>query len=476
MAPLLSWNLRERSSFIYRLLHLFDCALVCFFLWLCVTLYKVPWSPYYTRLEWIVLAASFLSFHSFQLYRSWRGWKYYREFLVIIKAWAVVIGVLLSYFFLFKISEAYSRVVFIAWSTTTPFLIFLTHLIVRKVLRVYRAQGKNIRHAVIVGAGDLGVRMARRIEGIPWAGIDVVGFFDDKLESRENLVDLDKPLFGRTDEVQDFLKVNDIDYVYIALPMRAERKIFKILHECRDLGAQIFLVPDIYIFGLHHAEIQSLGDILVLSFNPDTEWKRSFDVVFSLLALTLFSPFFLLIALAIKLDSPGPVLFRHRRIMATGREFKCLKFRTMEIGADKKLEQLLAADPELRQEWEQHYKLKNDPRITRIGRFLRRTSLDEFPQFFNVLKGEMSVVGARPIVGRELEEYYKGNGEQSAGRYCSMKPGITGPWQVMKRSDVDNYQERVELDDWYVLNYSLKTDLKIIAKTVVCMFSGKGAY
>ena len=476
MAPLLSWNLRERSSFIYRLLHLFDCTLVCFFLWLCVTLYKVPWSPYYTRLEWIVLAASFLSFHSFQLYRSWRGWKYYREFLVIIKAWAVVIGVLLSYFFLFKISEAYSRVVFIAWSVTTPFLIFFTHLIVRKILRAYRAQGKNIRHAVIVGAGDLGVRMAKRIEGIPWAGIDVVGFFDDKLESKENLVDLDKPLFGKTDEVKDFLKVNDIDYVYIALPMRAERKIFKILHECRDLGAQIFLVPDIYIFGLHHAEIQSLGDILVLSFNPDTEWKRSFDVVFSLLALILFSPLFLLIALAIKLDSPGPVLFRHRRIMATGREFKCLKFRTMEIGADKKLEQLLAAEPGLRQEWEQHYKLKNDPRITRIGRFLRRTSLDEFPQFFNVLKGEMSVVGARPIVGRELEEYYKGNGEQSAGRYCSMKPGITGPWQVMKRSDIDNYQERVELDDWYVLNYSLKNDLKIIIKTVICMFSGKGAY
>ena len=257
--------------------------------------------------------------------------------------------------------------------------------------------------------------------------------------------------------------------------MRAERKIFKILQECRDLGAQIFLVPDIYIFGLHHAEIQSLGDMLVLSFNPDTEWKRSFDVVFSLLVLVLCSPLFLLIALFIKLDSPGPVLFRHRRIMATGREFFCLKFRTMVVDADKRLERLLAENPELRQEWAQHFKLKNDPRITRIGRFLRRTSLDELPQFVNVLKGEMSVVGARPVVGRELEDYYKGNGEESAGRYCSMKPGITGPWQVMKRSDTEDYQERVELDDWYVLNYSLKTDLKIIAKTVACIFTGKGA-
>ena len=120
--------------------------------------------------------------------------------------------------------------------------------------------------------------------------------------------------------------------------------------------------------------------------------------------------------------------------------------------------------------------MKNDPRVTRIGRFLRRTSLDELPQFINVLKGEMSVVGARPIVGRELEAFYKGNGDQSAGRYVSMKPGITGPWQVMRRSNIEDYQERIELDDWYILNYSLRNDIKIIFKTIACMFSGKGAY
>jgi exopolysaccharide biosynthesis polyprenyl glycosylphosphotransferase len=258
--------------------------------------------------------------------------------------------------------------------------------------------------------------------------------------------------------------------------MRAERKIFRILRECRDLGAQIFLVPHLYIFGLHHAEIQSLGDMLVLSFNPDSSWKRTFDVVFSLAVLIFGAPLFLLIALAIKLDSRGPVLYRHRRIMATGREFNCLKFRTMVVDADEKLKEILAQDPELAREWQATYKLKNDPRITRVGRFLRKYSLDELPQFINVLKGEMSVVGARPIVGRELEKYYKGNGEQSAGRYVSMKPGITGPWQVMKRNDMDDYQERVDLDDWYVLNYSLRTDIKIILKTIRCMFTGKGAY
>ena len=476
MTPLLSWNLRERSSMIYRLLHLLDCCLVCVLLWVLANLYGVVWSVYYTRLTWVSFALCFIFFHNFQLYRSWRGWKYYKELLVIFRAWAAVVAALLAYFFLFKISEAYSRAVFLFWSVSTPFVLFLSHLAVRRVLRYYRSRGKNIRHAVIVGAGELGVRTARRIEDVPWAGIEVTGFFDDKLEVDENLRHLGKPLLGRTDDVEAYLREHELDYVYIALPLRAERKIFKILKDCRDLGAQLYLVPDIYVFGLHHAEIQSLGDMLVLNFNPDLKWKRAFDIIFSLAVLILLAPLYLLIALLIKLDSRGPVFFKHKRIMATGRPFHCLKFRTMAIDAEERLQQLLASDAELRAEWERHYKLKNDPRITCIGRFLRRSSLDELPQFINVLKGEMSVVGARPIVGKELEDYYKIYDERSAGRYCSMKPGITGLWQVMKRSDVVDYKERVELDDWYVLNVSLKTDIYIILKTVVCMFNGKGAY
>lgn len=473
---MLSWNLRERSSLIYKLLHLIDCGVVSLYLAVLVLLYGIEWNPYYTDLEIFTFILCFLSFDSFQLYRSWRGWKYYREFIVILKAWATVVGVLLCYFFLFKISWAYSRAVFMFWSLTTPLLLFCCHLAVRNLLRHFRRQGKNIRHAVIVGAGDLGARMAAYLEQIPWAGIEVVGFFDDKLELRKDLDKINKPLLGKIADVHEYLENNDIDYVYVALPMRAERKIFRILRECRDLGAQIFLVPDLYIFGLHHAEIQSLGDMLVLSFNPASDWKRTFDVVFSSLVLFFGSPLFLLIGLAIKLDSRGPVLYRHKRIMATGREFSCLKFRTMVVDADQQLEKLLEKDPGLAAEWAKKYKLKDDPRITRVGRFLRKNSLDELPQFINVLKGEMSVVGARPIVGRELEQYYKGNGDTSAGRYVSMKPGITGPWQVMKRNDMEDYQERVDLDDWYVLNHSLRNDIKIIFKTIRCMFTGKGAY
>jgi exopolysaccharide biosynthesis polyprenyl glycosylphosphotransferase len=469
---MLSTNLREQSSIIARILHLVDCVLVVGYLSLLVYWYRVPWSIYYTRLTIITFCLCLIGFQSFQLYRSWRGWKFYMEFYVIIKAWGTVVGLLLLYFFLFKISVAYSRVVFLIWSTTTPILLFLVHLLARKLLRQFRRRGRNIRRAVIVGAGDLGISLARELETIPWAGIEIMGFFDDKVAEEPELTAMGKPVIGEIAVLRDYLTTNVIDYVYIALPMRAERKIFSILRECRSLGARIYLVPDLYVFGLHHAEMQSLGSMLVLNFNPHTEWKRGFDILFSTGVLVFSLPLMFIISLLIKLEDWGPVIYRHKRITATGKEFDCLKFRTMRIGADQELSTLLRERPALREEWEQTYKLKKDPRITRIGRILRKTSLDEFPQFLNVLKGDMSVVGARPIVGGELREYYR----ESAGRYCSMKPGITGPWQVSKRSNIDDYQERVDLDDWYILNYSLWTDIKIIFRTVYIMFKRDGAY
>jgi putative colanic acid biosysnthesis UDP-glucose lipid carrier transferase len=469
---MLSTNLREQSSLMARLLHLVDCLLVVGYLWALVYWYRVPWSDYYTRLVIITFVLCLVTFQSFQLYRSWRGWKFYKEFYVIIRAWVAIIGLLLFYFFIFKISEGYSRVVFMIWSTTTPIILFIVHMLARKILRYYRQRGKNVRRAVIAGAGDLGLSLMRELETIPWAGIEIMGFFDDKVSEEPRLTRMGKPVLGDIGMLPDYLSKNDIDYVYIALPMRAERKIFSILRECRSLGARIYLVPDLYVFGLHHAEVQSLGKMLILNFNPHTEWKRGFDVLFSLSVLIVSSPLMLLISMLIKLEDRGPVIYRHKRITAAGKDFDCLKFRTMRVGADRELAELLKEDPDLKEEWEQTFKLKNDPRITRIGKLLRKTSLDEFPQFINVLKGDMSVVGARPIVGGELAAFY----QESAGRYCSMKPGITGPWQVSKRSDIDDYQERVNLDDWYILNYSLWTDIKIILRTVYIMFKRDGAY
>lgn len=463
-------TLREQSNYIARVLHLIDCLLCVGYLAVLVHWYRVPWSVYYTRLLVLTFILCFISFQSVQLYRSWRGGKFYLEFLAILKAWVIITGVLLFYFFIFKISHAYSRAVFMIWSLTTPFFIFALHAIARKCLRTIRKKGKNVRRAVVVGAGELGVTLVKEVETMPWAGIEVLGFFDN-IHQEENVEEvMGIPVLGAVGDIHQYLDTNDIDYVYIALPMRAEQMIFQILRECRSLGAKIYLIPDLYLFGLHHAELQALGDLIILNFNPHTEWKRSFDVLFSLVVLTLTLPLTLIIALLIKLSDGGPIFYSHERITITGRKFKCLKFRTMRAGAEEELEEILAADEQLRQEWNRSFKLQNDPRVTRLGKILRKLSLDEFPQFINVLKGEMSVVGARPIVDRELYDFYK----ESAGRYCSMKPGITGPWQVGKRSDVEDYKERVNMDDWYILNYSLWTDIKIIAQTLLTVARQNG--
>jgi len=199
--------------------------------------------------------------------------------------------------------------------------------------------------------------------------------------------------------------------------------------------------------------------------------KRLFDIAFSLTILGLLSPVFFLIALAIKLGSKGPVVYAHKRIGRGGKVFNCYKFRTMYPDADIRLKEILEKDPELKIEWETSYKLKNDPRVTPIGSFLRKTSLDEFPQFWNVLKGNLSVVGPRPVV---LDEIIKHYGEKAA-KVLSIRPGLTGLWQVSGRSDT-SYTKRILLDEEYVNNQSLALDIKLVLKTIPAMLSSKGAY
>lgn len=199
--------------------------------------------------------------------------------------------------------------------------------------------------------------------------------------------------------------------------------------------------------------------------------KRSFDILFSLFALSICLPLFFIIGLAIRLSSRGKAIYAHDRVGRGGIPFRCYKFRTMYRDADSKLKKLLAEDAALRLEWEMTRKLKTDPRITPVGRFLRRTSLDELPQFWNVLKGDLSVVGPRPVVRRELDEFYG----PKAAKVLSLRPGLTGIWQVSGRSDT-SYATRVLLDETYVDKQSLLLDIKLICKTLPAMISSKGAY
>jgi undecaprenyl-phosphate galactose phosphotransferase len=197
--------------------------------------------------------------------------------------------------------------------------------------------------------------------------------------------------------------------------------------------------------------------------------KRLFDTLAAFMLLILLSPVFLLVAGAIRRDG-GPALFAHPRIGKKGRVFNCYKFRTMVVDAEQQLEQLLQRQPELRKQWQQEHKLRSDPRISPLGRWLRHSSLDELPQLLNVIRGEMSLVGPRPVVRSELPRY----GDQ-VGYYLMVRPGMTGLWQVSGRNDVD-YDTRVYLDSWYVKNWSLWHDLVILFKTVSVVLSRQGAY
>ena len=211
--------------------------------------------------------------------------------------------------------------------------------------------------------------------------------------------------------------------------------------------------------------------MLILNFNPHTEWKRGFDVLFSLSVLIASSPLMLLISLLIKLEDGGAVIYRHKRITAAGKEFDCLKFRTMRVGAEHELEDLLENNPRLREEWEQTFKLKNDPRITRIGKLLRKTSLDELPQLLNVLCGDMSLVGPRPDVPAQEADYAP---EDWTLRH-RVRPGVTGLAQALKRSTATP-AERTELDLRYVREQSLWLDLKILVRTLFVGFVNQNAY
>lgn len=199
--------------------------------------------------------------------------------------------------------------------------------------------------------------------------------------------------------------------------------------------------------------------------------KQLCDYVFTFLGMILISPLLLYIAYRIKKEDPGSVIFAHTRIGKDGKPFPCFKFRSMVVNSQEMLQKYLAENPAARAEWERDFKLKNDPRVTPIGAFLRRTSLDELPQIFNVLRGEMSLVGPRPVIQEELDKYYG----EAAKLYCSIKPGITGLWQVSGRSDL-SYAERVALDSTYIKHRSFWGDVVILWKTIGVVFLKKGAY
>ncbi len=236
------------------------------------------------------------------------------------------------------------------------------------------------------------------------------------------------------------------------------------------------LIPKIEDISTISTNVRDFGGILGFSSTHNLTkhislfWKRIIDILLLLISSPITIPLTLIVSLIIKITSPGPVFYGHKRIGFNGKEFKCWKFRSMVIDADKQLEKILAENPEMRAEWEKDRKFTNDPRVTPIGKFLRKTSIDEIPQFFNVLTGEMSFIGPRPVTQPELTKY--GN---KVDFILSVKPGLSGMWQISGRSDT-GYEERITLDAYYIQNWSVWLDIWIIIKTVYVVLRGKGAY
>jgi undecaprenyl-phosphate galactose phosphotransferase len=271
----------------------------------------------------------------------------------------------------------------------------------------------------------------------------------------------------------------NISTVIIALPSLPVEELAELTNNIQKHTKNILLIPDVKGIALTNTELYHLFKqqlfLLKIHNNLKSPYnrfiKRTFDMAVSILFMPVLIPLICMLGLLIKLDSPGPVFYRHTRVGRGGRLFDIYKFRSMYRDSKERLEKILRTDTDARQEWESCFKLKNDPRFTRIGVFLRKTSLDELPQIFNVLKGEMSLVGPRPVIGEEITQYYK----ERADYYHLVLPGITGLWQVSGRSDVD-YDNRVRLDMWYVLNWSVWLDILMLFKTVKVVLKREGAY
>ena len=365
----------------------------------------------------------------------------------------------------------YSRLMFLWAGGIIITLLSLSRLIKRWVLESRMRRGLGVDRVLIVGAGEVGRRLMRNIVAQPELGYQVIGFVDDDAEKSRTDIGRFKAL-GGIGNLPRVVQEEAIDEVIVTLPWMHHRKILGIMRQCERERVRARIVPDLFQLALSRVDIEDLGGIPIIGVKEIsiTGWnlafKRASDIVLSLAALILLSPLLLLISAAIKLDSSGPILFKQVRVGKGGRRFVFHKFRSMRQGAEEERRQLADLDEVMGAT----FKIRHDPRCTRVGRFLRRTSLDELPQFYNVLRGEMSLVGPRPAIPSEVEQY-----QEWHRRRLEIPPGITGLWQVSGRSQL-TFDEMCLLDIYYLENWSPLLDLKIALKTAPAVLAGRGAY
>ena len=366
---------------------------------------------------------------------------------------------------------AFSRLLLLYVSVLTVLFLSVARLVRRQILQRRRRHGIGVDRTLIVGAGEVGLAVMRTMVARPDLGYHVVGFVES--DSRPCATSIGRfQRLGCLADLPALVREHRVTEVIITLPTSEYGNIEETIRQCSRVGAHARIVPDFFQLSLNQVDVDNLAGIPLIGVQETTLdrgprlLKRVMDVCGSLVGLVISSPFMLATAIAIRLDSPGPILYKQERLGERGHPFEVIKFRSMRQGADAEKAALMAlneADGPL-------FKIKDDPRSTRVGRFLRRSSLDEFPQFFNVLRGEMSLVGPRPPLASEVEEY-----ESWQLKRLAVKPGITGLWQVSGRSDL-TFDEMCLLDIYYIENWSLGLDIRIILRTIPQSILGKGAY
>ncbi|MFL7794555.1 MAG: undecaprenyl-phosphate glucose phosphotransferase [Anaerolineae bacterium] len=413
-----------------------------------------------------------VAFRMDRFYRQWRGRQWLDHVYHIINAAAKSVVIIFAATFFIDIFRPleYSRLLFLQAGVITTLLLSLARLTQLWIESLLRAKGIGVSRVIIVGAGEAGRTVMRTTVARPELGYHIVGFVDDNPEKQTNIGRF--KALGSVDNLPQLIEEEKVDEVIITLPWMSHRKIMRIVHECARRQVNARIVPDLFQMSLSQVDVDDLGGVPLIGvrdvgFSPSALLiKRAVDIVGAIACMLAAAPLAGMIMVAIKLDSPGPAIFRQTRVGLGGKLFEIYKFRSMRAGAEEELENLR----ELDEVDGVTFKIKQDPRTTRVGRFLRRTSLDELPQFWNVLRGDMSLVGPRPNVPDEVSRYMEWHKKR-----LQVPPGLTGMWQVSGRSLL-SFDETVLLDLYYIENWSFWLDCKILLRTIPAALTGKGAF
>lgn len=386
----------------------------------------------------------------------------------LLLRWMVLLGVLLAIGYAAGISGEFSRRVVLTWSATTPLLLVGVTLLMNEFMRRYLFNPGNTRKAVFAGYNEASIALAQRLQQHPELGATVLGYFDDRSAERLGLGD-EQRILGGLAELPGYIAAHEVDVIFVALPMRHVRRVVQLLDDLQDTTASIYYVPDVFVFDLIQSRSGEILGIPVVAMceTPFHGYrgvvKRLMDVLIASVAIVLLAPLMLVVALLVRASSPGPVIFKQRRHGLDGSEISVYKFRTMTVTEDG---------------WDVRQATRDDDRVTPVGRVLRRYSIDELPQLFNVLQGRMSLVGPRPHAVAHNEQYRS----LIKGYMIRHKvlPGMTGLAQVSgcrgETSRVEDMRARIEYDLEYLRRWTPVLDLTILWQTAKVLFSDRKAY